>query len=136
MLTDKFKEIQDEMKNIANIYDAIEYANKSNPFPYPERIGKPFLCKNPTSNDAVEYATKLKHYEDSLVSYKESKMLYDQGKREIIHLIEERIKDEAGLDIVPEQYRDKVYYHAYSSGHSYGYSEVYNHLCTLIDIFE
>ena len=55
---------------------------------------------------------------------------------EVNVLIEGFIKKESGLFDIPEQYQNKVYYRAYSDGHSAGYYEVYQKLCELVEIFE
>lgn len=39
------------------------------------------------------------------------------------------------LKKVPERYRDKLYDYACMQGHSSGYSEVYNYLMDLVEIF-
>ena len=49
----------------------------------------------------------------------------------------EFIKIESGLrDKVPAKYQDKVYSFAWDIGHSSGYSEVYNYLLDLVNIFD
>lgn len=50
-------------------------------------------------------------------------------------MMEEFIREASGLNEIPKQYRDKVYRHAWESGHACGYSEVYIHLQELVEIF-
>lgn len=40
------------------------------------------------------------------------------------------------LKEIPSRYRDKVFDYAYREGHSSGYSEVYNYLLDLVEIFK
>lgn len=51
---------------------------------------------------------------------------------------EKRYKEEChkALEQIPSKYREKVLNYAYEQGHSSGWSEVYNYVLDLIDIFK
>jgi hypothetical protein len=116
-------------------WGGIEYAKSKYPV-YIERPSKPILSNKPTSDEALEYAYKLKEYEDSIKIYDEQKKNHQEKINKIDGIIEEFIKDAACLKNVPEKYRNKVYSKAYSDGHSDGFFSVYQNLCGLVDIFE
>lgn len=118
-----------------DINRGIEYAKSEIP-DFIEKPSKPILSNKPTSADALDYAYKLKEYEDLVVIYEEQKKNRKEKANEIDEIIEEFIKDAACLKNVPEKYRDKVYSKAYSDGHSGGFYSVYQELCELVDIFE
>ncbi len=66
-------------------------------------------------------------YGIELERYKKNKSLIDST-------IIEFIKEQAGISIVPEQYRENLWNKAWEDGHSGGFYEVY--LSSLIEIFE
>ena len=74
-------------------------------------------------------------YEEELESYQTLRAECAAHNLAIEQEVEARIKEEAGFDQVPEQYRDKVWGHAWQKGHSSGYSYVNNILSDLVDIF-
>ena len=118
-----------------DVYNEIHLAKSY----YPESIErptKPILSNKPKSAEALDYAYKLKEYEDLIIIYEEQKKNRQKKINEIDDIIEEFIKDVACLKNVPEKYRDKVYSKAYSDGHSGGFYEVYQNLCELVDIFD
>ena len=113
----------------------IEFAKKKY-LPYPDKPIKPILKSNSTSKEALEFANKLKDYEEEISSFELKKKEYYDRLNKINSIIEEFIKDVSNLNLVPEQYRTKVYFLAYSKGHSSGWNEVYNELVDLVEIFE
>lgn len=123
-----------EVQN-GNVYQAIRdaYTLKAE---YPDRSAKPFLSKGAGSVAAQKYAEELAVYEANNEIYKQEKEKAQEHNRKVDTLIENLIREESGLNSIPEQYRDKVYRHAYQTGHSSGFSEIYNHLLDLIEIFE
>lgn len=107
--------------------------------PYPPAPSKP---ANPrrhlsefTSTELLEYAKEMERYEASLTEYKAVEKEYNARKTLINSIIEEYIREVSGLNSIPEQYQDKVYSRAYSDGHAYGFSEIYNILLGLVEIF-
>jgi hypothetical protein len=118
-----------------DVNTGIVFAKSKYPM-YVDKPSKPTLGNNPTSAVALDYAYKLKEYEDLVVICEEQKKNRQEKVNEIDEIIEEFIKDAACLKNVPEKYRDKVYSKAYSDGHSYGFFSVYQKLCELVDIFE
>lgn len=117
------------------IYEAINYAKSQYP-EYPDRPTKPILPSKHTSDDVVKYAETLAIYENQMVKYDGEKKTYQKKVNEIDAILEEFIKDQAGLNTIPEQYRANVWSKAWSDGHSGGYGDVYNELSNLIDIFK
>jgi flagellar biosynthesis/type III secretory pathway protein FliH len=117
------------------VYKTISEAYKFS-VEYPDRPKRPFLSNKPGSVAAAKYAEELALYENENAEYLESIKLAREHNRKIDQLIEAFIREESGLNTIPEQYRDKVYRHAYQTGHSSGFSEIYNHLLDLIEIFQ
>ena len=122
-----------EVKN-GNVYQAIRDADTLKA-DYSFHPKKPFLLKGANSGTAQKYAQDLAAYEAAKEVYNKEAKAAQEHNRKVYQLIENLIREESGLNFIPEQYRDKVYSHALQSGHSSGYSEVYNHLCELVDIF-
>lgn len=61
----------------------------------------------------------------------------ERDEANISELIEEFVKIDSGLTTkVPEKYRDKIYRIAWDRGHSCGFTEVYNYLVELVEVFE
>lgn len=118
-----------------SVSNAIEYAT-DNYGEYPKRPPKPMLKKDANSKEVLEYAELLKKWETDANIYKLEVEAYYLNKNFIDSKIQEFIKEEAGISIVPQQYRDKLYSKAYEDGHSNGFYEIYNCLHSLIEIFE
>jgi hypothetical protein len=57
-------------------------------------------------------------------------------KSRVYSLLTIKLKEDSGLNTIPEQYRDKVYAYAYEQGHSSGMSEVSIYLERLLQIFD
>lgn len=104
--------------------------------PYPNKPSKPFLPQKHNSTDLLIYYDKLKAYEIQLEQYQILKENYNNDVNYLNGELEKFIKDQAGLNTIPDKYQANVYNKAYQMGHSCGYSEVYHYLCSLIEIFE
>lgn len=113
----------------------IDFAKEFYPA-YPEKPSKPILKRDGTSKEATQYAKDLADWENADIEYKKQKDAYNKGKNQVDEVIESFIKDLAGLNNIPEKYREKVWSKAWQEGHSSGYSEVYNCLVDLLDIFQ
>jgi hypothetical protein len=113
----------------------IEFAKKYY-LPYPDKPIKPILKSNSTSKEALDFANKLKDYEEEISQFELKKELCIARMNFIDSILEDLIKDIANLNLVPEQYRTKVYSLAYSKGHSSGWNEVYDELMDLVEIFK
>ena len=124
-----------ELADKQSVSSAIEFAEKIYG-KYPDRPSKPTLQKNANSAEAKNYAILLEQYESAMESYSQEMALYKKNSQEIQSVIVDFIKEYAGINIVPVQYRDKVYLKAYSDGHAYGFYEVFLKLNDLIEIFE
>lgn len=118
-----------------NVYKAIEYVRKLEP-DYTSRPLKPFLKINASSSEVKQYATELENYELSLVEYTANKQIRDKEVRQLYDVLEDFIKENSGFyEIVPKDKQDKVWRYAWQQGHSSGYSEVYNYLLDLVELF-
>lgn len=108
----------------------------------PSKPKMPVLVKNATIDQVKEYTVKLTEYTDLMEKWKSTEKareytneLIDEHNSIIYKGIEDAVKEEAGLDMVPKQYRDKVWSHAWENGHSAGLSEVHGCLVELVEIF-
>lgn len=117
-----------------SVLNTIEYA-LSKMSKMPVNSPHPMISRHADSDEVFEYANELKLWEQKNEKYHKEKKIWKEQCRLQYEAIESFIKYEAGLDSVPEQYRDKLYSKAWSDGHSDGYFEVYMKLCDLVDIF-
>lgn len=126
----------DDIRNFGGTeVDNIQKADGCRPS-YPKQPSKPFLKNGHTTQDVLDYATKLTEYGKNMEVYHKEKEEYKKATNIINSAIIEYIKQSSGLYTIPEQYQSKVYNLAYENGHSDGYYSVYYKLCDLIDIFE
>jgi len=106
----------------------------------PARMSKPVMHNSDMKSDPKALralADDIEEWEKYEADRKSMLEKQRQGIPNTGNLLEEFIRHESGLVTkVPKQYQDKVYRHAWESGHSSGYSEVYIHLQELVDIFE
>lgn len=124
----------EKLKEFKTVFNAIDWA-KNQYEDYPKIPIKPILSPDHTSTNLEEYIEALRQYDKEKITYNEKLKTYKERQRNINDVITNYIKEEAGLDIIPEQYRDKIYQKAYDDGHSSGYYEIYINLCELVDIF-
>jgi len=104
---------------------------------YVSKPKEPLLINNkPTKEDIDAYTEKVKQYDIDLAEYKNKNEIYKTESKRLWGLLEDMIKEDSGLNTIPEQYRNKVYSYAYQQGHGSGYGEVYNYLLDLVNIFE
>lgn len=103
--------------------------------PYPQKPTKPVLMAGANSEDIRKHADAFEVYEKEFAEFEEKRINYYDHRGEIENQIKELIKDRAGLDSIPEQYRAKVWAKAWEDGHSSGFHDVYLELCDLVDIF-
>ena len=125
----------EKLREFEDIYIAIKWAEKQNN-KYPHRRSKPTLPAKVDSKVAKQYAIDLEIWEKEKEVYSTEITNWKKKQTEINSVITEYIKDHAGLEIVPEKYRNKLYDYAFQKGHSGGFYEVYQVLSDLIDIFE
>ena len=123
----------EQLRDFGSVFNAIDWAQSKYPNyePYPEKphnIGK-------SSKEVREYADLLEKWEIEKEAWDLRKKECQKIFNDIDFVIESFIKEEAGLDSVPEQYRDKVWSKAWEMGHSDGYYSVYQKLESLVDIF-
>lgn len=103
---------------------------------YVNKPREPLLINNkPTKKDIDNYSKEVEQYTLDLAEYKTKKELYTTESNRLWNLLEDKIKEDSGLNEIPEQYRVKVYSYAYQQGHSSGYGEVYGCLIELVEIF-
>lgn len=126
------------MKNIEglSIYEAEKQIKE---YLSPLFVSKPVQPKlksqTPTEEELKVYKTQIREYEVALDKYKTEDAFYRKEGSRLFDLLEEKIKEDSGLNDIPEQYRNKVYSYAWEQGHSSGFGEVYNYLCSLVNIF-
>lgn len=118
-----------------SIHDAIAFTDTLLP-EYPKRPPKPSLGAKHTASELEIYTEQFKEYEKNDAAYQELFKAYREKQNEIHALLSDYIKELSGLNTIPEQYQEKVYALAWQEGHSIGYSEVYNYLLQLVNIFE
>ena len=128
------------MKNIdgLNIYEAQDKIREYLSSLFVSKPSVPKLKSNSPSQEEMKiYSEALLSYEKDLEDYRYKNDFYREERIRLYDLLEDKVKEESGLnDIVPEEYRAKVYSYAYQQGHGSGYSEVYNYLLDLVNIFE
>jgi hypothetical protein len=130
----KIPSIQDLEKYTA--YEACEHIRKLEPL-YTSRPSKPTLKINASSSEAKQYATELEQWEISLVEYTANKEIRDIEARQLYDVLEDYLKEESRFyQYVPKESQNKVWSYAWKQGHSLGYSQVYNYLLELVDLFE
>jgi hypothetical protein len=127
---------QYDIKDFKSLDDAVLWLENESP-PYPEMPKKPSLTKyNATPQDYREYASALETYANEKEEYDKLLKEYKEKRMNLETTVQKFIWYNTGLnDIVPEQYREKVWSYAYDLGHAYGYSEIQNYLLDLVDIF-
>lgn len=125
----------EKLQKFGSVSQAIEWAQNQYDT-YPKLPAKPILLAKHTSEDVSKYQKDLHEFEKAYDNHKIEKEKYNTNSNNINNLIVQFIKQEAGLDTIPEQYRDKVYSKAYEDGHSSGYYEIYLNLNSLLEIFD
>jgi hypothetical protein len=90
----------------------------------------------PTEEEVSNFLAEKEKYKTDLEDYKTKDEFYRKESSRLYSLLEYKIKEDSGLNNIPEQYRDKVYSYAYQQGHGSGYGEVYNYLLDLVEIFD
>lgn len=128
-----FEDLKEYSKS-NSVLNTIEHALSKMP-KMPVNSPHPKISRHADSDEVFEYAKELKIWEEKNEKYHKEKKLWKEQCRLQYEAIEKFIKYQAGLDSVPEQYRDKLYSKAWSDGHSDGYSEVFVKLYDLVDIF-
>ncbi len=125
----------EDLKSKDTVRKALEYA-ESHRYEMPQRPIMPFLNRKHTADEAKEHAKSMELYEILMDDYLSMIKERRDHNAALDAVIEMYIKDQSGLNSIPEQYRSKVYAKAESDGHSYGYYEVYNKLIDLVYLFE
>ena len=117
-----------------DFYESFDLVNK-NKIPYKSKPSKPRMNSNPTLDSVDDFRRRLVIYNERMEEH--DKYMEKQIKINsfLSEKLEDKMKEEAGLYDIPEQYQGKVYRVAYDMGHSSGYAEVYNYLMTLVGIF-
>lgn len=119
-----------------DVYGAIEYVRSLEP-PYKSRPSKPIVKLNANSKELREHLTLLEQWELDITEHEKVTSKERKISNERNTVLENYIKDQAGLfDVVPKDKQDKVWNYAWQQGHSSGYSEIYNYLIELVELFE
>jgi hypothetical protein len=126
----------EEIKHFSSVYEVETYA-RGKRMPYPNYVSKPSkLPRGHSAKEALEYAQKLAEYEELEKEHDIKVREASIYNSTIDAVIVEWMKENSGLNDIPEQYRSKVYSLAYERGHSSGHSEVMSNLIDLVHIFE
>jgi hypothetical protein len=126
------------MKNLENlsVYEAEKQIREYLDTLYVRKPKEPLLITNkPTKEEIENYAKKVEQYNLDSAVYKDKNDLYKAESRRLWDLLEEKLKEDSGLNNIPEQYRDNVLYYAQQQGHGSSYSVFYTYLCELVEIF-
>lgn len=106
---------------------------------------KEYICIRPsmpwppvggTLTEYQEYTNPLAVYENNKNKYNKESTEVLEYNNSILNKIEELIKFDVKLNKLPPKTAAKVWNHAWESGHSSGYLEVYYHLQELMELFE
>jgi hypothetical protein len=127
------------MKNIdgLSIYEAESKIREYLRELYVSKPKEPLLKSlKPTEEEVSNFLAEKEKYKTDLEDYKTKDEFYRKESSRLYSLLEYKIKEDSGLNNIPEQYRDKVYSYAYQQGHGSGYGEVYNYLLDLVEIFD
>lgn len=123
------------LQAFGNVDAAIEYA-KTQYGAYPkENLRKPVLPVRHDSELIAKYYAEYMEYEKALEMSNKKQKAYQYKVNEINEIIIDFIKEESGLNTIPEQYRANVYSKAYEKGHGFGFYEIYSELCSLVELF-
>lgn len=132
-ITQGFLERLSETKSMPYVIGAAEKELPTGP----KRPTQPrMMTATPTATEAENYVLLLNRYENDKVEYDKELKAYRLEREEVYEQLATFIKGQAGLNTIPEQYREKVWNRAYAEGHSDGYYEVYLKLESLVDIFQ
>ncbi len=122
------------LESFGDVYGAIRFVRESHK-PWPDSITKPFLKRDHSVAEAKDYAKALEKYTKDEILYKKAKDEVIKYNNELDNLLETLMKEESGLNKLPEANRAKIWSLAWENGHSSGYSDVYTHLCDYINLF-
>ena len=95
------------------------------------KISKPFLKINANSDEALEYAQKLKQYEIDVVDINNQNRLISKYNDELYNTIIDFIKNRVGFYNIPELYQEKTF--SYIRDKSDSLKELYYELQSIID---
>lgn len=124
-----------QISNNEGISKAIDWAIVQQ-LSHPSKPKTPILHDKNSISEVEQHLEALKQYDSLHEQYKFLKTQRSKSRIEINSLIEQLIKEESGLNSIPEQYRDKVFSKAYDWSHSDGYYAIYNKLEELVRIFD
>ncbi len=104
---------------------------------YPHRPEEPKLRNvTPTEEELSIFLAEKEEYQKLSKEYETNNDFYESESKRLYDILDDIIREDSGLNGIPEQYRDKVYSYAYENGHSSGYIEIYNYLLDLVEIFK
>lgn len=112
----------------------MNYEKYQNKISYPEKPKKPFIdSKIATPRMYREHAAALEFYEIEKEKYDEKRKAYDEEDYRLEQEFKKNALEEVGLTNHPKA--DKIYAYAWQEGHSSGFSEVFNTLLELSELF-
>lgn len=111
-------------------YDFDYYSGRD--LTYPKSPKKPWLnSRNPSADDAIDYAKALKQYEQAMVGYRELANAYNDQMNKRMKEFQDRLRDEC--DLSQAQF-NLLWAKAWEDGHSAGLNEVFYHFEELYEL--
>ena len=117
------------------ISETIEWCRTNQMVNRPKAPIKPKTQNITSSAQAQELAIAFANWENEMAAYNKENQNWLNNKYKIESTLEDYIKEQAGLNDIPESSRDKVWNYAWAQGHSTGYYQVYLCLCQVVDLF-
>ena len=112
----------------------MDWKKYENTAAYPSRPQKPYLKKDASPAEIRKHADDVEAYNTKMESYTKARKEYQEEEVRICNLFKQDALADVGLADHPKA--EKIYAHAYDRGHSGGFSEIYNALIDLAELFE
>ena len=125
----------EKLQSFEDVFAACEWV-KAQHLSYPKRPDKPYLPIKHTAAEVQIYLPLLIEYVAAKSLHETAIDHWNKKTNAINAILEEFIKEEAGLNNIPITYRERTWSKAWADGHSNGYYEVYSKLRSLVEIFE
>lgn len=112
----------------------MDYSKYQNQVPYRTKPTKPSLPKNPTAQEARQYANDIEAYATFMEEVEASRNEYRKEEANILGQFQADALEEVGLANHPK--KDIIFSKAWQNGHSGGFSEVFGQLQDLASFVE
>lgn len=101
---------------------------------YPRKPKKPYLSRDPSSEEALEYTNKLKDYEKEYNKWKDILEKYFSARRQLFDEFSSDLEEFHGVKDNPK--RTQLFNIAWDLGHSGGYNEVANYYNDFVELIK